>query len=398
MSATLIDRSPALQSLLDEGYALRVHDGASGIFLLVEEVPYVNAQGEVRRGTLVTPLEVAAGGAAAAPLANHQMWFIGEHPCHADGTKLTQIQHGTADTDYGNGLVVNHSFSAKPANGTQYVDYHHKVTQYVAIISSPAEHRMPGITARVSRSFVPNGTPSVFKYPDTATSRAGIGAASNRVAGHRIAIIGLGGTGSYVLDFAAKTHVREIHLFDRDRFQVHNAYRSPGAPAADELTDPPKVDYYAERYSRMREGIFPHPYHITAENVGELAGFDFVFICIDKPEARKPIMEALIAMRVPFVDVGMDVRLSKDGRLTGQCRTTLATPERHAHLSRFVSFQSGADNDVYAAHIQVAELNALNAVKAILKWKKHFGFYADQLGEYHSVYSIPSHMLTKDET
>jgi hypothetical protein len=34
----------------------------------------------------------------------------------------------------------------------------------------------------------------------------------------KIAIIGLGGTGSYVLDLAAKTPVKEIHLFDGDKF------------------------------------------------------------------------------------------------------------------------------------------------------------------------------------
>lgn len=42
----------------------------------------------------------------------------------------------------------------------------------------------------------------------------------------RVAIVGVGGTGSYILDMVAKTWVREIHLFDSDRFLQYNAFRS----------------------------------------------------------------------------------------------------------------------------------------------------------------------------
>ena len=43
-----------------------------------------------------------------------------------------------------------------------------------------------------------------------------------------MAVIGLGGTGSYLIDFLVKTPVKEIRAFDPDRFFVHNAFRSPG--------------------------------------------------------------------------------------------------------------------------------------------------------------------------
>ena len=51
----------------------------------------------------------------------------------------------------------------------------------------------------------------------------------------KIIILGLGGTGSYILDLVAKTPVKEIHLYDGDTFYQHNAFRSPGAPSSDEL-------------------------------------------------------------------------------------------------------------------------------------------------------------------
>jgi tRNA A37 threonylcarbamoyladenosine dehydratase len=69
---------------------------------------------------------------------------------------------------------------------------------------------------------------SPFNYIDDASGRAGITAHTNRLSLARVAIVGLGGTGSYVLDLVVKTPVREIHAFDGDWFVQHNAFRSPG--------------------------------------------------------------------------------------------------------------------------------------------------------------------------
>src|SRR5687768_13896491 len=81
---------------------------------------------------------------------------------------------------------------------------------------------------------------SVFNYAETASDRVGIGALTELFKAERVAIIGLGGTGSYILDFVAKTPVREIRLFDGDEFLQHNAFRAPGAPTIDELRAVPK--------------------------------------------------------------------------------------------------------------------------------------------------------------
>jgi tRNA A37 threonylcarbamoyladenosine dehydratase len=60
----------------------------------------------------------------------------------------------------------------------------------------------------------------------------------------KVAIVGLSGTGVYVLDLVAKTPVQEIHLFDGDLFHSHNAFRSPGAASLDELRQAPKKVTY----------------------------------------------------------------------------------------------------------------------------------------------------------
>ena len=67
-----------------------------------------------------------------------------------------------------------------------------------------------------------------------------------------IAIIGLGGTGAYVLDFLVKTPVRKFgHL--TDPFHVHNAFRSPGKLEPSELGKP-KAEVYLSRYENFRTG------------------------------------------------------------------------------------------------------------------------------------------------
>lgn len=396
MLANLIGRSPDLQRLQSDGYELEVRTGV-GAHLLVHDVPYVSAQRKIARGTLVSPLTVTAGAADAAS-GTHQAWFVGDHPCNVDGSEISGIKHSSGRTDFGDGVLVDHGFSAKQG-GVVYPDYYAKMTHYIDIIEAPARSLDPAVTARTFKPIIESDDTSVFHYADTASSRARIGAVSTKLAMAKIAIVGLGGTGAYILDLVAKTPVQEIHLFDGDRFCQHNAFRGPGAPSVEELLEPmPKVNYFARIYSKMRRGIVPHAEYITDENVHQLADYDFVFVSVDKPAVRKLIAAVLHERRVPFIDVGMDVQLQEEqGCLFGQCRTTLSTPAKHDHYAKRVPLDEPTDDDVYSANIQIADLNALNATLAVIKWKKHRGFYQDLMHEHESVYAINAHLLTKDE-
>lgn len=395
MSAIQINLSADLQRLQGQGYDLQIVHGVAK-HLLVHGVPYVNVRCEVARGTLVTPLELDANNATVNPLGNHQTWFIGDQPCHKDGRPLVEIIVEAGERNLGDEVVVNYGFSSKPRNGIPYADYFAKMTRYIEIISNPARALDPTVNARERTAIAEDVISDVFHYADTATTRCKIGAAAGRLKLSGIAIVGLGGTGSYILDLVAKTHVTEIHLYDDDIFDVHNAFRAPGAPSREDLTKYSKVTYFAEIYSRMRKGIVPHEEKITAENIATLAGFNFVFVCVDKPAARKVILEGLQSSGVPFIDVGMDVRALRDGTLVGLLRTTLGTQEKTDHIAMRVSFADGNADDVYDAAIQVADLNSLNATLAVIKWKKHFGFYGDDQHEHHSIYTISTHALTKD--
>ena len=128
------------------------------------------------------------------------------------GRKFVKIEHSSSPQKICDGLVVNHSFSSKPKSG--YVDYYHKMTTYISMISRHAKIIDPSVTAQTRHVIEANDPDSVFEYVDTASSQAGITALSSKLEIDKLAIVGLGGTGSYVLDLVAKTPVGEIHLFD----------------------------------------------------------------------------------------------------------------------------------------------------------------------------------------
>jgi ThiF family len=357
MSQRPISLSPDLTKLRNEGFDLEICDG----YLLVKDVPYVNAAREVKRGILVSKLTLA-GDVTARP-DDHVAYFAGDHPCLSDGTEIVKIKHGSSQQTLGEGVVVQHSFSAKPKPLDHYPDYHAKVITYVAILSGPALEIDTAITAKTFPVVVPDtdDAHAIFNYTDTASSRAQIGVATKKIALRRIAIIGLGGTGSYVLDLVAKTPVMEIHLFDGDLFLQHNAFRSPGAPSIEQLREKlPKATYFKNLYSPMRRGIIDHPVYIDASSVDELREMDFVFLCLDSGAAKKTIVESLEAFGRPFVDVGMGINLSDDS-LGGILRVTTSTQKLRDHIHTRISFVDGNGGNEYDRNIQIADLNALNA-------------------------------------
>lgn len=390
MSLQLIGRNADLKLLRDEGYDIEIK---SGKYLLIKGVPYVNASREIKYGTLVSELNLA--GDNTAPPNTHVAYFIGEHPCNADGTLISQIQHSGRQT-VNNELSVDYSFSAKPKPEGTYRDYHHKMETYVAIISGPAQSVDPAVTAKTFPIIECTEEESVFKYADTASSRAGIDVVTGKLQIGKVAIVGVGGTGSYVLDLVAKTPVAEIHLFDGDEFVNHNAFRSPGAPSIEKLRKrSKKVAYFCELYSKMRRRIFAHEYFIDASNVEELRSMAFVFLCIDKGRDKRVVVERLEEWGIPFIDVGMGVELVNDS-LLGILRVTTSTARKRDHFSKRVSFADGGDND-YSQNIQIADLNALNAALAVVRWKKLFGFYQDHDNEHSCVYTIDGNSIINED-
>lgn len=388
MSQQLISRSPDLKRLRDEGMQIEIQ----GAHLLVYHVPYVNSAKEIKFGTLVSTLNLS-GDRTTKP-DTHVVYFIGEYPCQKDGSIISAIQHQSTTQKLTENITVNHSFSNKPSNG--YDDYYHKMTRYIEIISGPAKSLDDSVTEKTFQAIKSDESDSVFNYLDTSSSRAGICDISAKLKGHKVAIIGLGGTGSYILDLIAKTPVEEIHLFDGDYFLQHNAFRSPGAPSIEIFNEhPKKVEYLKNIYSKMRRNIVIHPDYINPENIVDLTGMNFVFIAIDKGEIKKLIVDYLVSNKIPFIDTGMGIHRADDS-LVGIIRLTSSTPTKNDHIEKRISFADAVD-DEYSQNIQIADLNALNAALAVIKWKKICNCYQDLEKENNTTYSLNTGQLLNED-
>lgn len=384
MSAAPSPRSADLDRLRDEGYDIALVDG----LLVVRGIPYVTHRRTVAHGTLSIPIRL--GGNRTLPPHRHAVRWDGERPYTATGNPLSAISVNH-ETNFGGQMLRQ---LCHVVAGREFHDYHELVTAYVNVMGAQAVLIDPSCTARTKGGVVREyNEASPFNYIDTASSRAGVEQLSRRLEGQSIAIVGLGGTGSYVLDLVAKTPVAAIHLFDDDTFDQHNAFRAPGAASLEDLlVHRPKVDYLAAIYSRMHRGIVPHAERMERGRLGVLDGMDFVFLCIDEVEPKRVICRRLDKAGVPFIDTGIGVEADAEG-VFGLLRVTTSIPgNRDAALDSIPGGHGGRD-DPYRSNVQIADLNALSASIAVIRWKRLCGFYRNGAEEHLSVYEIESGKL-----
>ena len=224
--------------------------------------------------------------------------------------------------------------------------------------------------------------PNPFKIPNTFEARAGIAPVQDRIRGQSIAIIGLGGTGAYILDLVAKTPVKGIHLLDSDYVDWHNFIRAPGAPAAEEVESVRegslyKVDYYHSKYASLREGI--HPHSVRVDNPSGFHEFlsahpvDYAFVCIDQlTDGDSPRQDAvycaLSEAGVPFIDSGVSITLEDDA-----VRGAVTTGAYEAGSVAWKDAIPNARVEGNAAgyhNVQLPEVNALAAALAVMEWRR----------------------------
>lgn len=365
-----------------------------GSHLLLHDVPVVDDKARLQLGTLVTTFIYT--DSAVTPPATHQVWFDGSFPCFASGKPIEDLRHSdVAGGEVAPGVPARFFFSNKEPTWTHYATHFEQLMHYWRVITDQARVIDPNATRPLGAGGVSVAAmESPFRYPDACSARGNFMAVSERLAQSNVAIVGLGGTGSYVLDQLAKTPVREIHLFDGDVFEIHNAFRAPGA-AREENFGSMKVNYFARLYSPMHRGIVPHGDYITEVNQALLGQFDFVFVCVDKGPARRLICSALQERNVPFIDCGMDLSLSGAQQIYGTCRATLSTEDKNDHFWGRAPTMEDAGDALYAQNIQIADANALNALLAVMRWKQHLGFYAMPQAWHHLEFMVGATALAK---
>lgn len=376
MSNPPIAPDEQIARLVAHGYDMVLEAG----HLVVRRLPYLAPSGLRKDGRLVLPVN-ADDGVVTDASGDHRIWFAGEEPRDERGQALGS---GGQAHGFAGGETADYMLSFKPPSGA-YASLHEKIQRYAHILLSAARQFDASVSDTPGGSFqvVPDDLPLI--YADTNTTRAGLAKFSNLFRGHTIAIVGVGGTGSYILDQVAKTWVDRIILIDGDHFETHNAYRAPGA-AADETVraKPNKAEYFASEYSRMHTGITAHPVALTADNLNLLEGATFVFLAAADGEARPEIMRWLRDRGVPFIDVGMSFR-EGNGGLTGMAKVTAHLPGDEIELPTTAAVPA---EDDYSTNIQIAELNALNANLAVIRWKRYLGFYATHTTSNQTIYKL----------
>jgi molybdopterin/thiamine biosynthesis adenylyltransferase len=377
MLANPIAPNADVQALIDDGYSVVIIDDR---YLIVENVPYCPAAGQIEYGDIISPFSVVNG---ASQLNNdHTVWFTGTVPHTAQGTSLQNAL--VADTT--EALIANRKVRCRLSNKPEQPDdlvhllqsFHVKMLHYVNKLSRHARDIDESARADYRGRLQINAQPSVFYFPNAAIARSGLDAYEDKLRQRKVAIVGVGGTGSYILDALAKMPIGEIYIYDGDKIEPHNAYRMPGALKPGEVFGGiAKTEHLAKHYGHMRSGIIGRPVRVDEQNIEELSDCNFVFIAVDHGPSRGLIANYLVARGIPFIDVGIGVDKVQDKvQLHARARVTLVTPQT-ADLVAKLPTADDTEEGVYN-NIQLVELNALNAVLAVVRYKQFLGFYTDE--------------------
>lgn len=364
-----------IRDLDEQGYQLDFINGHFVIFGL----PYLDQAGSLKYGDWISPVDLAEGGAIDPP-SNHQAWFRGDKP-HGQGGRELSIAVRNNRLQVTPDLIADFSFSAKLLENGQmraYRSFEEKVQTYLHAITAPAMAAYPDATPLKGIGVMAAAQNSPLRFPDTSSANYNLNDISSLLRGRKVAIVGLGGTGAYILDFLARTHLERIALFDDDKVHVHTIFRMPGF--IHQAIGKKKVEALYQQYGNWHAGIEPIDERVTEQNIDRLLEFDFVFVSVDDGPARRLIVDWLTSRSVPFVDCGMGLNRSVVGlngivRITGVDRSAFERTINTAYLPT-----ENTKEDEYRRQAQIAELNALNAALAVIRFKQHFKMY-DRLDE-----------------
>ncbi len=128
----------------------------------------------------------------------------------------------------------------------------------------------------------------------------------------KIAIVGVGGTGSSVAVQLARMGVKKLTLIDKDILDDSNVSRVYGSKISDKgkskvevlkkyLAIFPKVDVHTVKSDIVRENT-----------VADLIDADVIFGCTDNLSSRSILNDISIQYYIPLIDIGCRIALNKD--------------------------------------------------------------------------------------
>ncbi|KAA8711161.1 tRNA cyclic N6-threonylcarbamoyladenosine(37) synthase TcdA [Pseudomonas cannabina] len=172
-----------------------------------------------------------------------------------------------------------------------------------------------------------------------------------RLRAAHVAIVGIGGVGSWAAEAMARSGVGEISLFDMDDVCVSNSNRQ--LHALDSTVGRPKVEVMAERIRAINPDCVVHAVadFVTRDTMAECitADMDFVIDCIDSVNAKAALISWCKRRKIQMVTTGgaggqvdptliqiADLNRTFNDPLASKVRSTLRrdygfsrTPNRH---------------------------------------------------------------------
>lgn len=132
------------------------------------------------------------------------------------------------------------------------------------------------------------------------------GEAIDRLARARVAVVGVGGVGSWTVEALARSGVGALTLIDMDDVCITNVNRQ--LPALTTTVGRPKVAVLAERIAQIHPDCAVRPVceFLTESNAARLlgAGFDFVVDATDRMSVKAAILGTARAQALPALTVG----------------------------------------------------------------------------------------------
>ena len=127
-------------------------------------------------------------------------------------------------------------------------------------------------------------------------------AAMNRLSRAHVAVFGLGGVGSYVVECLARSGIGELTLIDSDCFSLSNINRQIGALHS--TVGRPKAEVLAERCRDINPDIRLHPItgmYTAADRERFWGDYDYVADCIDLVACKLDLIETALARNIPIL-------------------------------------------------------------------------------------------------
>ena len=157
------------------------------------------------------------------------------------------------------------------------------------------------------RQSVPGGVDGVFDRQVLAFGEAG----QQRLGRVRVAIVGLGGTGSVLALQLAHLGVRRLVLIDPDVIETSNLNRVAGASKSD--VGRPKVEIAARMITRVEPDadIVTIQRDVVTQTIARsVLGADFFFSCTDSHGSRAVLTQLAYQYLVPGIDMGVRIDVS----------------------------------------------------------------------------------------